>query len=50
MWRIELLSPNIYKTIKVGCPCGIYTRKIIYTEDSDVQEVVDMWNRKVEND
>lgn len=45
----DIFLPQVYKTIKVGCPCGIYTREIIWTEDSDVQEVADIWNRRAKN-
>lgn len=44
------IFPEVYKTIKVGCPCGIFTREIIWTDDSDVQEIADIWNRRCGND
>ena len=42
------IFPEVYHTIKVGCPCGVFTRETIWIDDSDVQEVADMWNRRNE--
>ena len=43
----DAFFPKVYSTIKVGCTCGIFTRETIWNDNDDIQEVADIWNRRV---